>query len=207
MNGESLKAAESELGRAARGYRGSPDFDVRQLGDALTAVQQSVRNTLVRSNPAHADELSRINAGFANLARVEDAAGRLGSKEGVFTAAQLSAAVRSADKSVRKNQFARGHALMQDLSDAGENVLGSKYPDSGSIGRLLLGGSAVGAGAVNPLIPGALGVASLPYLPVGRQIAAGLLARRPAGAEAVAEALRHVPAGLLAPAAYPALNN
>jgi hypothetical protein len=59
---------------------------------------------------------------------------------------------------------------------------------------------------MNPMIPGALSIASAPYLPVGRQIAAGLLARRPGFAEPVAEGVKRLPAGLLAPMLYPLLN-
>jgi hypothetical protein len=206
MSGESLKAAESELGRIARGYRGSPDFDTRQLGDALRSLQQSMRDALQRTNPTHSAELARINEGYAAFSRIRDAASRQGSAEGVFTPAQFSAAVRSQDKSAGKGAYAKGTAGMQDLSDAGRTVLGNPYPDSGTAGRLMGNPAALAAGFMNPMIPGALSIASAPYLPVGRQIAAGLLARRPGFAEPVAEGVKRLPAGLLAPMLYPLLN-
>lgn len=201
-SGETIKAVESELGRLARGYRGDQSFDVRQLGSAIQQLQESIRNTLQRANPQHADELSRINQGFAAYARIRDAASRQGSREGVITPAQFSAAVRAQDKSVGKGNFARGKAPMQDLSDAGVSVLGQVYPDSGTTGRLLMGGGALGAGMLEPTIPMALGAASIPFLPGGRQAVAGLLARRPSFAEPIAQGLRNIPAGILPPAIY-----
>ena len=80
---------------------------------------------------------------------------------------------------------------MQDLSDSGGKVLASKYPDSGTAGRALLGMAFAGGGAaISPstLIPAAVG--SLPYLPGGRQVTAAMLARRPEFARQLAEAIR-----------------
>ena len=65
------------------------------------------------------------------------AASSVAAKDGVFTPAQLHAAVKAKDKSMDKGAFARGNALMQDLSSAGKNVLPSNIPDSGTAGRLL----------------------------------------------------------------------
>jgi hypothetical protein len=205
-SGETIKAIESELGKMAKGYRGDQSFDKRQLGDALGEVQNAIRQTLQRTNPAHADELAKINLGYANYARIRNAGARAGKQEGGFTPAGLAGGVRATDRSVGKGDYARGKAFMQDLSDAGVNVLGSKYPDSGSIGRLLMGAGTLGSGALNLGIPGALGVASLPYLPGGRQLMAALLARRPALAEPIANSVSRIPGGLLGPAMYPLLN-
>lgn len=190
MNGESLKAAEGELGRLARGYRSSQNFDERQLGDAILELQSAMRQNLARGNPAHADELSKINEGFANLVRVERAAGFQGAQNGVFTPALLSAAVKAGDQSVRKNAFSKGGALMQDLSDAGKDVLASKYPDSGTAGRVLLGGGAIASGIANPAIPAGLAAAAVPYLPKASNLAAYLLTQRPQQAQAIADMLR-----------------
>lgn len=193
MSGERLKEVESELGRIARGYSNDPSFDNRQLGSAVEEVQNLIRQTLVRTNPAKAEELQAINSGWANYARLRDAASRQGSAEGKFTPAQLAAAVRSQDKTVGKRAYSEGTALMQDLSDAGKNVLASKYPDSGTAGRLLMGAGALGGGAaLSPAAVGAGGVAMLPYLPGGREAMAALLAKRPQSAEAMANAIRKI---------------
>jgi hypothetical protein len=191
-SGETVKAVESELGRLERGYSKDPSIDQRLLGDALQELQATIRRTLQRVNPKHAEELADINHGYAVYARIRDAAGRQGSEKGVFTPAQLSAAVRAGDSSVAKGAFARGAAPMQDLSDAGKAVLGSKYPDSGTPGRLLAGAAAGGAGFIEPTIPIALGTASLPYLPVIRRLFAQALTKRPEAATALAERVRQL---------------
>ncbi|CAB4171417.1 hypothetical protein UFOVP1095_36 [uncultured Caudovirales phage] len=192
MNGATMKEVESELSRLARGYKGDPSFSERQLGSAIEELRTALRENLARNNPAHAEELQKINTGWANYTRLRDAASRVGSEEGKFSPSALASAVRGGDKTVGKRAFSEGDALLQDLSDAGKKVLSNKYPDSGTAGRALLGM------AVNPaqwpaLATGAAAstVASLPYLPGGRQITAAMLARRPEIAAQLAEALRN----------------
>ena len=193
MNGETLKVVESELSRQAKGYLGEQSFDKRQLGSALEEALNLVRQNLQRTNPPLAKELGKINEGYAQYARLRDAAGRQGSLEGKFTPDQLAAAVRAQDKTLGKRAYSEGTALMQDLTDAGKSVLSPKYPDSGTAGRAALnigGAGAAGAGYISPELLAAGGAASLPYLPYGRQAAAALLTKRPSGAGAMAEALR-----------------
>lgn len=180
MDGESLKLVEGALSREAKQFASSPDPFNQKLGEQLQNTLQAFRNTIQRSNPAQAPKLQALNEGYANFARLRNAAGRTGAAEGVFSPAQLNAAVRAADKSVAKGGFARGNALMQDLSDAGVNVLGQKYPDSGTAGRLALGaGLTGGLAAVNPAaLVGAAAVAA-PYTVTGQRLAAALMTKRP----------------------------
>jgi hypothetical protein len=155
-------------------------------------VQAMIRRGLERTNPAHADELQRINQGYSALVKIENAGGRLGGN-GVFTPAQLDSAVRATDRSVRHNAFARGQAPMQDLSSAARAVLGPSYPDSGTAGRIavnmLAGG---GATMIEPHTLTMAAGASLPYLPIGRQVAAALMARRPDAATPLAQYIRQI---------------
>ena len=136
MSGESWKTAEGELGRLARGYNGSPDFDQRQLGSALSQAQDNLRDLLTRSNPQLAPQIQAANQAYALSKRVMAASTRAGAQEpGTFTPAQLVQAVRQKDPSLDKNAFARGNALMQDFAENAKSVVGSKYPDSGTAGR------------------------------------------------------------------------
>ena len=198
MSGERLKEVESQLGRLAKGYAGDANFDNRQLGDAIAEIQRSIRQTLVRSNPTEAKRLNDINTGYANYARLRDAASRQGALEGEFSPAQLAAAVRASDKSVGKGNYAKGKALMQDLTDAGKNVLMQKYPDSGTIGRALVPLSLLGAGGGasyltdNPLPLAAAAMLTGPYLPGGRQATAAMLAKRPESAAKAAQLVRQI---------------
>ncbi len=182
MNGESLKAVESDLGTLAKGYQGDALFDNRQLGNAIQSTLESVRSSLGRTNPEFAPQLQKINESFANLVRLQKAAASTGAKDGVFTPAQLSQAVRASDSTVRKNAFARGQAFMQDLSDPAKSVMPSTIPDSGTAGRGFLGlGTAALAGGhfVNPAIPAVAGVAALPYTSAGQKIMQALITSRP----------------------------
>lgn len=208
MTGETFKIVESKLGTEAKKFSGSTDAYQKELGDALNEALRIFRDTLPRSNPQYADQLSNINQGWANYARIRQAASstNAGANEGVFTPAQLAMAVRAQDKTVGKGASAEGRALMQDLAEAGTNVLGFKYPDSGTVGRALLGGGTLASGAINPLIPAGLATAGLPFVGPGKTAMAALLARRPDYAQRIAQQLRLGGPGFTAGIPF-ALNN
>lgn len=190
MSGQSMKEMDKELGRLSRGYMKSEDFDKQQLGQALQEAQASLRSLVERSNPEYAKQLANINAGWARLVRVENAASRSGAKEGVFTPAQLLQAVRATDQSLRHKQFAQGSALFQDIAKEAEKVLGGKYPDPGTAGRVLLG---MGAGAgymAHPLAAlGEAGLSAAYGVPAIQRSLVALATKRPKLARKLAEEL------------------
>lgn len=206
MDGQAFKQLESQLGQKVKSFSSSQNPNDRMLGEALGEVLSSARGALTRSNPQYADELQKINSGYANYTRIRDASSRVGAEEGVFTPAQLAAAVRAGDKSVGKGNYSTGSALMQDLSEAGKQVLGSKVPNSGTVDRALLAGGIGASGIVNPAIPLGVGAAMLPYTKIGQRVTAGALTSRPKGSESLAEALRRGAPGIGA-AAYPAIQS
>lgn len=190
--GQNFREIQEQIGKLAQDYIHSPDPGYRQLGTALSELGNSLRSAMERANPEVAAELAKANQAYAMLTRLQRAAGSQGAAaaEGVFTPAQLSSAVRAGDRTMRKNAFARGEALMQDLSDAGVSVLGTKVPNSGSADRAMLG--ALGTGLYNPLITLSLGGASIPYLPGANRLAAALIARRPEIAPQLAQSIAGV---------------
>lgn len=215
MDGQALKGVQSELARVSKGYLGDPSFDNRQLGAAVSALRDAVDGNLVRMNPPElAQQLSKANQAWANFARIRAAGASQGAmnNEGVFTAGQLQNAVRSADKSAGKGATATGNALMQDLSGAGQRVLGSKYPDSGTAGRglmsLLAPGSIAAGMATAPtstlLTLGGIGAGSLPYTQLGQRAAAKLLTSRPQFAQPVGNAISKL-SPVVVPGSLPAL--
>jgi hypothetical protein len=141
------------------------------------------------SSPDLAQQLNNADTAWANFARIRSAGASIGAanNEGIFTAAQLQNAVKAGDKSAGKGAFSTGGALMQDLSGAGQRVLGSKYPDSGTAGRGLMallapGGVAAGlATAPGSTLAtlGGIGIGSLPYTSLGQRATAALLTARP----------------------------
>ena len=207
MTSRTFKDVDSELGQLAGRYGRSQMASEQDLGDALMELQASVRRQMVRARPDVANDLANADAGWANLVRVEGAAKAAKNNEGVFTPAQLNQAVQSADRSVRKRATARGTALMQDLGNAGQAVIGNKVPNSGTADRLWMGaGTLAGTGAINPAIPaGILGGAALYTDPVQNALTF-LLTQRPQAAQAVANALRQSTPALVPAAAQVSTN-
>jgi hypothetical protein len=215
MDGRALQGAQSELKRSIQGYLGDPSFDNRQLGAALSALKDAVDGNLMRMNaPELTQKYANANEAWANFARIRAAGASKGAMDngGVFSAAQLQGAVRAGDKSVGKGATATGNALMQDLSGAGQRVLGSKYPDSGTTGRGLMsllapGGIAAGM-ATQPtatlMTLGGIGAGSLPYTQLGQRAAAKLLTARPQLAQPVGNAITKL-SPVVVPGALPAL--
>lgn len=162
-SGETLKEIESKLGGIAKRAGKSDDYDVRTMGDAVQEAQNAMRRMVENVNPAYQGELAKINQGYANFKKVQNAASKVGAQEGVFTPAQLHAAVRAGDPSKDKARFSEGNALMQDLSTAGKSTLSQTVPDSGTPMR-----GALMYSLAHPLRAAGLGVpiaaASLPYM-------------------------------------------
>lgn len=199
ITGQTMKGIESDLGEQAAKFSAATDVDQRTIGGALLEVQDSLRSLVMRSNPQHAKELKSINEGWAIFKRLQKAAGGVGAEGGEFSPAQLQSAVRAMDKSKDKGAFARGGALLQDLSEAGKNVLSPKLRDSGTPARLMAAGGAGGLivggsalGAISPMT--AIGLLAGPamYSKPGQQLMATLLARRPAAAKPVGDALERL---------------
>ena len=203
MSGHTMKEVESSLGEEASRYMRAVDPDQRRIGDGLREVQRQLRELVIRNNPGEKG-LEKANAAFANLLRVENAGGRIGASEGVFTPAQLQSAVRQLDPSRRKKGFTHGNALMQDLSEAGKTVLSNKLPDSGTPFRL----QALLA-AINPMTyaGGAVGLAG--YNPVSQKALAMALTQRPNAVRKAGAAISKNPyaAALLGPVAATEASN
>lgn len=188
MDGNTFKIVEEDLNKLIKDYKGSTGSEAT-IGRAYQQALADVRESLGRNNPNFAEELAKINTGYANYARIRSAGSRAGTSE-MFTPAQLSAAVRQADQSAGKGATATGTALMQDLTDAAEKVLPSQIKDSGTATRLL-------ATDWKDYLIGAL--TSAPYMPGGRQATQALLTSRPETAKELAELLKipQVGTGLL----------
>jgi len=204
LAGKDLKTAESVLGKYAVRFRKSLDPNQNDIGDALFNVQLTLRQAVEEANPAFKGQLQNINSAFADFVRVQRAASSTGAKEGIFSPAQLNAAAKATDVSARKGAFARGEARMQDIAQAGEQVLGSRIPDSGTPYRAMVGAGALGGiGAVDPLVA-ALGLGAMgAYTQPGLKALAPLLYSRPDLLRRIGESARQaapfLTPGLLGP--------
>ena len=212
ISGNAFKAIEEDIGKLASAYKGARGTDAF-IGDAYKNALGQVRAGLARSNPDYADELNKINTAFANYARIRKA-GSMANTQEMITPSQMAAAVKASDESAGKGATATGKALMQDLTDAGVEILPSKIPDSGTAGRSALvnmllgaGAGAGGAGAyqafptVTAVGAGLAGAAATPYLPGVRKAVTAAVAKRPESAKKLADAIRELAPYLAAPAA------
>jgi hypothetical protein len=191
VTGQTFKDVDSELGQLASKWGKSSMASESELGDALASLQFLLKAQVMRSNPGVAKALDANAKGWANLVRIEGAAKIGKNNEGLFTPGQLNTAIQSADDSVRNRAVSRGTALMQDLGNAGQQVLGNKVPNSFTTDRMLMSGGLLGgAAAMSPgAAMGLLGGAAA-YTPPMQALLRGLVSGRPQSAQAIAEALR-----------------
>lgn len=187
---ETFKKVDSELGKNAARYGKSTSASEQELGDALKQLQSLLRQQAARNSPEFAEKLSAADEAWANLVRIEGAAKAAKNAEGVFSPAQLNQAIQAADSSVRKRAVSRGNALMQDLGNAGQTVLGNKVPDSGTAGRLMNIG-ALSTGFFDLTIPLALAAGGGLYTRPTQRLLVNALASRPEAAQPIANALRN----------------
>lgn len=171
ISGEEFKRIETTLGQQQRELARSLSNDERALGQALSDIRGEFRDALARQYPAEAPRLQQINTGYANLVRVEDAAGSAGAiaRGGVFTPAQLAAAVRKNTGS--RSQRGAGTGLMRDMATNMGEVLPSTIPDSGTAGRA---GQIAAVASTGALFQPAIGLPVLagvaPYTKIGQDI-------------------------------------
>jgi hypothetical protein len=180
LDGPAWKQLESDLVAAIRqadaGAATQPTN--RFISERLQILRDGMNASLQAADPFAAADKAAADAAFAKLVRIQEATTGAGTaaREGVFTPADFNRAVRSGDRSRRRGQYARGDALMQELSDAAVQALPSTVPDSGTPIRSLLtsvpafatgaGASAVGVPVVGPLAAvgaGLLGLGSAAY--------------------------------------------
>lgn len=133
-----MKDVLAKLGAYARQYSSSPMPDQRLMAGYLRDVQDVVKDTFSAQNPKIAATLKSIDKGWAQLVRIEHAAGHRLASGGIFTPADLLSGVKKADTTVRKRAFARGEALLQNWAATAQKVLPKTVPDSGTAGRYIM---------------------------------------------------------------------
>jgi hypothetical protein len=180
-SGETIKNIESKLGGMATTFGRSDNYDVRILGGAVKEAQAALRRMVEAENPRYAQELERINAGYAVFKTIQRAASSVAAEGGVVTPAQIHSAVKANDGSKDHSRFARGEALIQDVTQSGKSVLSPTVPDSGTARRGMTGAGVVGGLGhfINqPEIAAGILASSLPYTPWGQRLSQAYLTRQ-----------------------------
>jgi hypothetical protein len=180
MDGQSFKQVESELSALARANFRSQDPKDHQFAQAINELNSAFRENLERGNPKYAGDLKNLNTAWATFARAQGASIRRPKAEGIFSPADLLQDIKS---STSKGVFARGDGMLQDLAEAGNSVLPSTVPSSGTVMSGIWGalaGSGLGAeGLIPHVTPGMVagyGASALPYTKPGMK-AVNALAR------------------------------
>lgn len=179
ISGQEYKSIESGLRKTASDYSTSASPDDRAVGEALKEALKVFKTELYHQNPRQTSQLRRVDSAYGDLSVMERAAANTGADSGVFTPKQYNAAVKQADISRNKRQFARGQAREQTVSEAALKTLGedAKSTLEGRLAMSSLGGMAA---LSQPMIAAPAALASMGiYSAPGLKITDALLRQRP----------------------------
>jgi hypothetical protein len=196
LSGEQWGNSRSTISGIARNQRlGNATPDNRVLADALDDLNGAINAGVGRASPPDVlQSLQNANAAYSQYKQIERAAGMANASNNgnIFTASQYANALR---RSATASQKATNTGLNGQFAADATEVLGAKYPDSGTVGRSLLtlglGAAAGHAAAPGVVVPAAVGIGlgSIPYTATGQKLAQALLMNRPAAASSVANAI------------------
>jgi len=184
LSGAAFKDLDSEIGKRLRDLAGDTGAEARAERRILTAIENEIGAWRNRNLPQDVVEqlkdTDRAYAAWKRLAR----AGKYSNDEKI-SPSQLTRAVRAMSQG---DDFARGRAFMQDLTDPA-SILRSRTPNSGTADRLagmgLVTGTIANPAAFLPYAAGAAGLAGA-YTRPGQKFLLGGYDRQ----KAIEDALR-----------------
>lgn len=191
MTSTGFKRLESDLTKLSKKLYKSQDAWDSELAPAVRQLRENLRGMLSRQAGVDAKELQKANEAWANFKVLQRAAGGVGAEGGEFSAAQLASAVKASDAS--KGAYARGSALMQDLSDPAKAMLSNKVANSGTVDRALMAAGTIGGTyAVNPALAAGVGAGSALYTRPAQKLLVNAITSRPESAVRVANAVNRM---------------
>jgi hypothetical protein len=140
VDGRSLKEMLSELRTVGESYNKSSIADERRVGDAAKEAANQLKQMMEMQNPRYAEALSAADNAYRDVKRMETAMTSSVGHE-MATPASLLQALRGRNRA----GYAEGQMPMQVSARQAQDIIGNKYPDSGSAGRLGLN-ELIGAG-------------------------------------------------------------
>ena len=164
--GDAWKVLDADIGKALRASENASQQAPggRALTAALERLKQAHDALLQRTSPQAFNAVQQADEATAGLVRIRQASQYAGTaaRGGSFSPGDLNRAVQATDTSAGNRAYARGDAMLQDLSDPAMEVLPKTVPDSGTPLRSLF---TAGAGGV--------GLASLGTSPEALAVAGG----------------------------------
>ena len=135
MAGRDFQQAVRGLEQDARAVRNQPygaDF-----GSVARGARGAMENLLERQAPGTLDAYLNANAAYRNTSILADATAAAMNADGIFTPAQLGQAARqNARQFTGRMSAATTDRPFYELQRAGQQVMPSKVPDSGTAGRM-----------------------------------------------------------------------
>lgn len=140
LTGENMQPLLRELRQFRSGYRNDP------MGNRVNASVQDAENAITgmfdRQAPDVMPQFRAANEAYGNLATLEQAVLAAGNTGGRFMPSQLGRVARQGARRFQgRGAAARGDVPFFELQRAGQDVLPSSLPDSGTASRLLLPGA------------------------------------------------------------------
>ena len=178
LEGNALKDAHSKLRKAVINLKKGTDDKQNRLGASLQDILSVFDAELGKQNTAAlAKRLNDVDQAYGAFEIVRKASIASAKEAGDFTPGQLLTAVKAGDPTKRKSQFSRGEARLQETGQQAQDVMGSRFGDSGTAGRQeaakFLTGSGIGYGLIEQ--PFTVGIptaaATLSYTPLGVPVA------------------------------------
>jgi hypothetical protein len=148
ISGEAMQQMSRELRDLKADYFRAGDPMKKRIGTAVDQVENAIFGPFKRQAPEVLPAYNRAKAAQRRLYILADAVNKAKNKEGIFMPHQLGAADRAATiRTEGKVNAARGRGQFHDLQRAAQQVLPSQIPDSGTAGRLIIPGIALGVGS------------------------------------------------------------
>lgn len=207
LNSDDLQTAKNFFAEQSR-TSPTASLEDRATASAYGNVLGALKQGLAQTDPDRGAMLNAADQAYAKFLPIQQAAAtnNAGKRAGIFTADQLGNALRSMDQSAHRAAFARGTMGMQDLVQAGQQVLPTTVPDSGSAVRglveaapWLLAGHALAPGTALAAA-GGLGAGTAMYSPWGQKLANALLFGAPASRSVIGQIPQLMAPGAIAAA-------
>lgn len=167
LKGGQVRDVLQDLRGNASNFSTSATANERNLGKELWKFHDALEASLLRQNrPAVVAPFKKARESVSLLKRINEAAAK--TDDGIFSPNQLKQAVGKRGYGVTTDKVARGKAPMQDLSDAGSQVLPGQVPNSGTPERAAAMATLGGGGAyayIDPTLGLATGASLGRYIP------------------------------------------